>query len=51
MGQENVKEGLVFFLKRWGKEGYDVGGKKVGEDVVRRVAGLAVQVLTGMGHA
>ncbi|KAJ3018240.1 suppressor of glycerol defect [Thoreauomyces humboldtii] len=45
--QENVREGLVFFFKRWGREGYDVGGKKVDSDAIGRACEVAREALAG----
>ncbi|TPX67953.1 hypothetical protein SpCBS45565_g03507 [Spizellomyces sp. 'palustris'] len=44
---ENVREGLVFFIKAWANEGYEVGGKHVDEQAVRRGGKIAKEVLSG----
>ncbi|KAI8824404.1 uncharacterized protein EV422DRAFT_519975 [Fimicolochytrium jonesii] len=47
--QENVREGLVFFIKRWAKEGYAVPGVKVDVDGVRKAWRAAREALGGGG--
>ncbi|KAJ3149266.1 suppressor of glycerol defect [Geranomyces michiganensis] len=47
--QENVREGLIFFFKRWSKEEYDVGGKKVDHDIIKKGCKWAKEALTGAG--
>ncbi|KND04016.1 uncharacterized protein SPPG_01463 [Spizellomyces punctatus DAOM BR117] len=44
---ENVREGLGFFIKGWAREGYEVGGKNVDEQAVRRGGKIAKEVLSG----
>ncbi|KAJ3149208.1 suppressor of glycerol defect [Geranomyces variabilis] len=44
--QENVREGLIFFFKRWSKEEYDVAGKS-NQEAIRKGCKWAKEALTG----